>query len=324
MLVDGRWTEAWQPVQGVDAQGGFVRKDATFRNWVTPDGAPGPTGNGGFRGEPGRYHLYVALTCPWASRTLMARKLKGLEQAVAVSVVEPELSDQGWRFARGADPVNAAAYMHEIYTRAEPHMSGRATVPVLWDRARSTIVSNESADIVRMFNDGFGDMADRSVDLYPAELRPDIDALNDVLYAGLNNGVYRTGFATTQVAYEEAFRDVFATLDQMERRLGRGGPFLFGERLTETDLPLFVTLVRFDAAYHGLFKCNLRRIADHPALSAYLARVLALPGVRDTISLDHIKRGYYSVKHLNPTGIVPLGPDLPWAAPRSTPAAAAH
>ena len=315
MLVDGKWNESWQPVQGVDAKGGFVRRDSSFRNWVTPDGSAGPTGEGGFAAEAGRYHLYVALICPWASRTLMARSLKGLEGAVAVSIVDPELTDQGWRFAEGADAVNQAATMHELYTRADPHYTGRATVPVLWDRARGTVVNNESADIVRMFNAGFGSLADESLDLYPEDLRPEIDRLNDVLYPGLNNGVYRAGFATTQVAYDEAFADVFATLDRVEARLAGGGPYLFGARLTETDLRLFVTLVRFDAAYHGLFKCNLRRIADYPGLTAYLGRMLGVPGVRATVDLDHIKRGYYSVKHLNPTGIVPVGPDLPWARP---------
>ena len=315
MLVDGRWSGAWQPVQEVDAQGGFVRQNAAFRNWVTPDGTAGPTGEGGFRAEPGRYHLYVALSCPWASRTLLARRLKGLEQAVAVSVAEPELGEEGWRFAPGADSANAATWLHQVYTRAAPRITGRATVPVLWDRDRSTIVSNESADIVRMFNDGFGGLANPSLDLYPADLRPDIDALNDALYSGLNNAVYRAGFATTQAAYEDAFRDVFVTLDHVEKRLARGGPRLFGSRLTETDLRLLVTLVRFDAAYHGLFKCNLRRIADYPALSGYLAHMLTLPGVRDTVDLGHIKRGYYSIKHLNPTGMVPVGPALPWASP---------
>ncbi len=313
MLVDGKWNQSWQPVQGVDTKGGFVRRDSSFRNWVTPDGSPGPTGEGGFAAEAGRYHLYVALICPWASRTLMARSLKKLEGAVAVSIVEPELTDQGWRFAEGADAVNGAQFMHDLYTRADPHYTGRATVPILWDRTRQTIVNNESADIVRMFNAGFGSLADASLDLYPEDLRPEIDQLNDILYPGLNNGVYRAGFATTQLAYGEAFADVFATLDRLESRLARGGPFLFGARLTETDLRLFVTLVRFDAAYHGLFKCNLRRIADYPGLTAYLDRMLGVPGVRGTVDLGHIKRGYYSVKHLNPTGIVPVGPDLAWA-----------
>ena len=308
MLRDGKWVADWQPVQAKDDNGGFVRQTSSFRNWVTPDGSAGQTGEGGFKAEPGRYHLYVALICPWASRTLIGRKLKGLEDVISVSVVEPELSDQGWRFG---DPAEAegASYLHEIYTRADPEISGRATVPVLWDKARGTIVNNESADILRMLNSGFGELADDKVDLYPADLRKEIDALNDRIYPALNNGVYRTGFATTQVAYEEAFREVFAMLDELEDRLADGRDFLSGDRFTEADVRLFVTLVRFDVAYHGLFKCNLRRIADYPALSRYQERILAIPGVRDTVNIDHIKRGYYSIKALNPTGIVPLGPE---------------
>lgn len=312
MLVNGKWVENWQPVQARDDKGGFVRQISGFRSWITPDGSAGPTGSAGFRAETGRYHLYVALICPWASRTLIARKLKGLEDVVSVTVVEPEIGDQGWRFAT-PDPVNGADYMHQIYTQADPDYTGRATVPVLWDKATGTIVSNESAEIVRMFDSGFGDLASGPV-LCPDDLRDQIEALNDRIYPQLNNGVYRAGFATTQLAYDEAFRDVFAQLDELEARLAAGGPFLFGDRFTETDIRLFVTLVRFDAAYHGLFKCNLRRIADYPALSAYVARVIALPGVRETVSIDHIKRGYYSIKALNPTGIVPLGPHLDWAA----------
>ncbi|RWR29667.1 glutathione S-transferase family protein [Sinirhodobacter populi] len=315
MLVDGKWIGDWQPVQATDAKGGFVRQISGFRNWVTPDGVPGPTGEGGFRAEPGRYHLYVALICPWASRTLIGRRLKGLEEVISLSVVEPALGDQGWRFGDfpGAtrDTVNGATWMHEIYTKADPHYTGRATVPVLWDKERGTIVNNESADILRMLNTGFGTLARNDIDLYPEDLRDRIDAVNDRIYPALNNGVYRTGFATTQIAYEEAFRDVFATLDMLEGQLAQGGPFLFGARLTETDVRLFVTLVRFDAAYYGLFKCNLRRIADYPALQAYMMRVLDVPGVRETVSIDHIKRGYYSIKALNPPGIVPVGPDLP-------------
>lgn len=312
MLMNGKWVADWQPVQSRDATGGFVRQTSSFRNWVTPDGRAGPTGEGGFNAEPGRYHLYVALICPWASRTLIGRKLKRLEEAISVSVVEPELTDQGWRLNDPADS-DGATYLHEIYTRADPAISGRATVPVLWDRKRGTIVNNESADILRMMNSGFGNLADPTFDLYPADLREEIDALNARIYPRLNNGVYRAGFATTQEAYEEAFRDVFAMLDELAERLGNGCNFLLGERLTEADIRLFVTLVRFDVAYHGLFKCNLRRIADYPGLSAYQARVLALPGIRDTVNVDHIKRGYYSIKALNPTGIVPVGPQLPAA-----------
>jgi glutathionyl-hydroquinone reductase len=263
---------------------------------------------------PGRYHLYAALICPWANRALIARKLKRLDGIVSVSIVEPVLSDQGWRFGdypgANRDALNGATWLHEIYTRADPRFTGRATVPVLWDKARKTIVNNESADILRMFNSGFGGLADSSIDLYPGDLRADIDALNNQVYPLLNNGVYRAGFATTRLAYEEAFADVFAMLDELESRL-ETGPFLFGARLTEADIRVFVTLVRFDAAYYGLFKCNLRRIADYRNLTAYLTRMLAIPAIRDTVDIDHIKRGYYSIRALNPNGIVPLGPDLP-------------
>ncbi len=318
MLIQGKWTEEWQPVQAKDEKGGFVRQISSFRNWVTPDGSAGPTGTGGFKAEAGRYHLYVALICPWASRTLIARKLKGLEEAVSLSIVEPALGDQGWRFGdypgSTPDEVNGATYLHQLYTRAEPSFTGRATVPVLWDKRLGTIVSNESADILRMFDKGFGPLARADIDLRPADLAHSIDALNDRIYPRLNNGVYRAGFATTQIAYDEAFAEVFAMLDELEDRMADGRRFLFGDRFTETDIRLFVTLVRFDAAYHGLFKCNLRRIVDYPQLNAYLHRALAIPGIRETVNLDHIKRGYYSIKALNPLRIVPKGPALDWAA----------
>ena len=309
MLVDGKWQENWQPVQAKDAQGGFVRQQSSFRNWITPDGSSG------FKAEPGRYHLYVALICPWASRTLITRKIKGLESAITTSIVEPALTDQGWRFGSypgsTVDHLHNATYMHEIYTRADPHVSGRATVPVLWDKKTGTIVNNESADILRMMNAGFGSLA-TGPDLYPEALRPEIDALNDAIYPTLNNGVYRAGFATTQTAYEQAFAEIFACLDSLEQRLSDARPYLHGDQFTETDIRTFVTLIRFDAAYHGLFKTNLRRIADYPNLQAYMLRILNLPGIRETVSIDHIKRGYYSIKALNPLGIVPVGPALDW------------
>lgn len=314
MLVNGKWTEDWQPVQATDTKGGFVRQVSSFRNWVTPDGSAGPTGEGGFAAAKGRYHLYVALICPWASRTLITRKLKKLDDAISISVVEPALSEQGWQFGTfpGAnrDELNGATYMHELYTQAAPTFTGRATVPVLWDKEKKTIVNNESADIVRMLNSGFGALADESVDLYPEALRAEIDTLNERIYPALNNGVYRTGFATTQVAYEEAYQGVFAMLGELETRLADGRPFLTGATFTEADIRLFVTLIRFDAAYFGLFKCNRQRLADYAALSAYTKRVLDLPGVRETVNIDHIKHGYYSIKSLNPNRIVPLGPDL--------------
>lgn len=316
MLVEGKWTADWHPVQATDQKGGFVRQISGFRNWVTPYGEAGPTGEGGFKAEAGRYHLYVALICPWASRTLIGRALKKLEDVITVSVVEPALSDQGWRFGdypgSNRDDLNGASFIHEIYTAADPVYTGRATVPVLFDKQRRTIVNNESADILRMLNSSFGSLADETVDLYPEDLRADIDALNERIYPMLNNGVYRAGFATTQVAYEEAFADVFAMLDELEARLRKGGPFLFGDRLTEADVRLFVTLIRFDAAYHGLFKCNLRRLVDYAALSRYVETMLEIPGVRGTVNIDHIKRGYYSIKALNPNGIIPAGPQLPF------------
>ena len=318
MLVNGKWTDNWQPVQAKDDQGRFVRQTSSFRNWITPDGAPGPTGTGGFKAEAGRYRLYVALTCPWASRTLIARQLKGLEDLIPVTVLNPVLTDQGWAFGgypgADTDPLFDARHVHEIYTRADDSYTGRATVPALWDTMTGTMVSNESADIVRMFNTAFAGLVPDTPDLYPADLAPEIDALNDEIYGSLNNGVYKAGFASTQAAYDEAVAGVFTMLDRLEDRLT--GDFLF-DRFTETDIRLFVTLIRFDAAYHGLFKTNRKRIADYPRLSAYMERILRLPGVADTVNIDHIKAGYYSIKALNPTGIVPAGPDHVTALLRS-------
>ena len=312
MLVNGKWVENWQPVQKADEQGRFVRQVSEFRNWITPDGRPGPTGEGGFEAEAGRYRLYVALICPWASRTLIARRLKGLADLIPVTVVNPTLTDQGWRFGGypGADedPLYASKYMHELYTRADPHVSGRATVPVLWDMKRGVMVNNESADIVRMFDTAFEAIAPSDLRLYPAALADEIDVLNRQIYESLNNGVYKAGFASSQEAYDEAVDGVFAMLDQLETRLGDDRPYLFGDELTETDIRAFVTLIRFDAAYHGLFKTNRRQIADYPHLSAHMERVLRLPGVAETVNMDHITRGYYSIKALNPTGIRPAGP----------------
>ncbi|MEG6509509.1 glutathione S-transferase family protein [Methyloligella sp. 2.7D] len=310
MLVDGKWTKDWDPVQKADEKGRFVRQVSSFRNWITPDGAPGPTGEGGFKAEAGRYRLYVAYICPWASRTLMARKLKGLDTLIPVTVVNPTLTDQGWRFGSydGADedPLFGSTYMHELYTRADPHFTGRATVPVLWDMKQHVLVNNESADIVRMFDTAFEAIAPSDVTLYPADLAEEIDALNPRIYDLLNNGVYKSGFASSQEAYDEAVAGVFRMLDELEERLT--GDYIFGDKITETDLRIFVTLIRFDAAYHGLFKTNRRQIKDYPKLQAYMERILALPGIRETVNMEHITRGYYSVKALNPTGIVPIGP----------------
>ncbi|WP_425052483.1 glutathione S-transferase family protein [Psychromarinibacter sp. S121] len=310
MLVDGVWTKDWDPVQKSDAKGRFVRQVSSFRNWITPDGSAGPTGEGGFPAEPGRYRLYVAYICPWASRTLMVRALKGLEDIIPVTVVNPTLTGQGWQFGGydqvDEDPLHGAAYMHELYTRADPAFTGRATVPVLWDMKRDVMVNNESADIVRMLDTAFEGIVPSDLRLYPEDLAEDIDALNPRVYDKLNNGVYKAGFATTQAAYDEAVDGVFAMLDALEDRLT--GDYLFGDRLTETDIRTFVTLIRFDAAYHGVFKCNRRQIYDYPRLWAYTKRILALPGIRATVNMDHITRGYYSIKALNPNGIRPTGP----------------
>lgn len=313
MLIDGKWTADWHPVQATDKKGGFLRQTSSFRHWVTPNGEPGITGSGGFQAEPDRYHLYVALICPWASRTLIARRLKGLEAVVSVSVVEPWLLNEGWHFGdypgANRDTLNNVEWLHQLYTRADPTFTGRATVPVLWDKKTATIVNNESADIVRMFNNGFSELADSRIDLYPQALREEIDRLNSDIYPKLNNGVYRAGFATTQESYQEAVNDVFSMLDWLEQHLSTRD-FLSGETLTEADIRLFVTLIRFDAAYHGLFKCNLRRLAEYRNLDRYLGALLAIPGIRETVNIDHIKQGYYSIKALNPNGIVPAGPDL--------------
>ncbi len=320
MLVDGRWKGDWHPMEGANEGGRFERWTTAFRNWITPDGHPGPTGAGGFAAEGGRYHLIVAYACPWASRTLMARAMKGLAPLIGVSFAQAEWSRQGWRIADDERPALAALgldveYVHQIYSRADGHASGRASVPVLWDGRRATIVSNESADILRMLNTAFAALAPCELDLYPEDLRDEIDALNAWTYPCLNNGVYRAGFAATQAAYAEAFADVFAALVRLERRLAQGGPFLMGERFTEADVRVFVTLVRFDAVYYGLFKCNLRRLADYPALLAYTKRVHALPGIAATVNLDHIKRNYHSNRAANPSGIVPLGPEPVWGSP---------
>ncbi len=316
MLVDGKWEDDWQMKKRTDAQGRFIRQESTFRHWITPDGSPGPTGDGGFQAEPGRYHLYIAYNCPWACRALLYRKLKKLEDAVSVSIAIPEFTDQGYSFGEypGSvpDPLFNIRYVHELYTRADPHFTGRPTVPVLWDKKRSTMVNNESADIIRMFNTAFDAYGDAAVDFYPADLRIEIDALNERIYEGLNNGVYRTGFAVSQAAYEAAVNDVFTCLDELEQRLD-GQSYLLGERLTETDWRAFVTLIRFDIAYHGLFKCNIRRIIDYPNLSAYLKRLYDVPGVAETVNFEHIKRTYYTIRRVNPSGIIPKGPERVFA-----------
>jgi len=296
-----------------------VRKDASFRNWVTADGTAGPSGSDGFKAEAGRYHLYVSLACPWAHRTLILRALKGLTEMVSVSVVNWLMLEKGWTFADGPgvvpDSVNHAQVLHEVYTKADPAYSGRVTVPVLWDKQRRTIVNNESSEIIRMFNGAFDGLGATPGDYYPVALRTEIDAVNARIYDTLNNGVYKAGFATTQQAYEEAIAPLFETLDWLEARLA-DRRYLMGNRLTEADIRLFTTLIRFDAVYVGHFRCNIRRIVDYPQLAAYTRDLYQQPGVAGTVNMDHIKRHYYqSHRTINPNGIVPVGPWLDFTLP---------
>ncbi|MBO0755565.1 MAG: glutathione S-transferase family protein [Bradyrhizobiaceae bacterium] len=316
LLVNGVWTDEWYDT--ASTKGRFVRPATRFRNWVTADGDAGPSGDGGFAAASGRYHLYVSLACPWAHRALIFRKLKRLEDVISVSVVEPLMGNVGWVFGTSGattDTANGKATLSEIYLLADPHFTGRVSVPVLWDKKRGTIVNNESAEIIRMLNSAFAAFTDVRTDYYPASLRAEIDSINTLVYENVNNGVYRAGFATTQSAYEEAFLALFATLDELERRLAQQR-YLVGNTLTEADWRLFTTLIRFDAVYFGHFKCNLRRITDYPNLSNYLRELYQVPGVAETVSIDHIKRHYYgSHRKINPTGIVPLGPELNFTAP---------
>ncbi|HPG25733.1 MAG: glutathione S-transferase family protein [Spirochaetaceae bacterium] len=306
LLVDGKWVDRWYDTESTG--GRFVRKESAFRDRVRADGSTP------YAPEAGRYHLYVSLACPWAHRTLIFRKLLGLEDAIDVSVVSPLMLEQGWTFARDegstGDALHDARFLHEVYTRARSDYTGRVTVPVLWDRETGTIVNNESSEIIRMLNAEFSGLARSDVDLYPEPLRGEIDAMNEFVYPRINNGVYRAGFATTQDAYEEAFDALFAALDELDARLGRRR-YLVGDRITEADWRLFTTLVRFDAVYVGHFKCNRRRIADHPNLSGYLRELYQVPGIAETVDFAHIKRHYYgSHPTINPTGIVPKGPEL--------------
>jgi len=313
LLVDGVWRDE-QHSERTPA-GRFVRPATRFRNWVTADGGAGPTGEDGFPAARGRYHLYVSLACPWAHRTLIMRRLKGLDEVVSISVTEPLYGPHGWRFGESPDSVNGASELAEIYLRADPKYTGRVSVPVLWDKERRTIVNNESAEIIRMFNDAFGRFTNVRTDYYPAPLREDIDRINTLTYENINNGVYRAGFATAQEPYEEAFRAVFGALDEIEQRLSRRR-YLAGADMTEADWRLFPTLVRFDAVYYSHFKCNLRRIRDYPNLSNYLRDLYQQPGIAATVNMDHIKRHYYgSQRHVNPTGIVPVGPELDFSVP---------
>ena len=326
-LVDGRWVTG-EVAAGEMRGGAFHREPTRFRRWITADGGPVDpnvltpdlvgTVPETLPAETGRYRLYVAYICPWASRTLIWRKLKGLEGLIDMVWANPELGENGWSFVdeggRSRDDEEGIAFLHQLYTRADPHYTGKVSVPVLWDRKTRTIVNNESADIIRMLNSAFDGLTGNRLDLHPERLRASIDGWNARIYETVNNGVYRTGFAATQAAYEGAFDRLFAMLDTLDAHLGTQR-YICGDTLTEADWRLFVTLIRFDAAYHGVFKCNLRRIADYPRLSAYLRELYQWPGVAETVKIDHIKRGYYSIAHLNPNGIVPKGPELDLLAP---------
>ncbi len=319
LLIDGVWHDQWYDT--ASTSGRFVRKASQFRNWVTPDGSPGTTGNGGFKAEPGRYHLYVSYACPWAHRTLIFRVLKGLEEMISVSVVHWFMGEHGWTFEPGegvvADPIFNAKYLHQVYTHANPNYTGRVTVPILWDKQTQTIVNNESSEIIRMFNSAFDQVGAQPGDYYPEPFRDEIDSLNDRIYDTVNNGVYKCGFATTQVAYEEALKPLFDTLDWLEQRLSTQR-YLIGDQLTEADLRLFTTLLRFDPVYVGHFKCNIRRLVDYPNLWAYVRDVYQTPGVADTVNFSHIKKHYYqSHKTINPTGIVPIGPEIDFMTPHN-------
>ncbi|KFZ29605.1 hypothetical protein IDAT_00395 [Pseudidiomarina atlantica] len=311
LLVDGKWQDKWYDT---DKHGGkFERSAAQFRNWIEAEA------DAQFPAQSGRYHLYVSFACPWAHRTLIFRKLKGLEDHISVSAVHPLMLENGWEFADAplADPLYDHDFMYQLYLRANPNYSGRVTVPVLWDKQEQTIVSNESADIIRMFNSAFNELTGNTLDFYPQELREEIDAINAVVYDNVNNGVYKSGFATSQSAYEEAFDALFATLDELEQRLQQQR-FLAGDQVTEADWRLFTTLVRFDAVYHGHFKCNQKRIVDYPALWDYVRALYQVPGVAETVVMDHIKTHYYaSHTMINPTQIVPRGPAIDFLAPHT-------
>ncbi len=317
LLVDGKWQDQWYDTKKTG--GRFERSAALFRNWVTADGSPGPSGSGGFEAAPGRYHLYVSLACPWAHRTLIFRRLKGLEGMIDVSVVHWHMAEEGWTFATDeaatGDRLYGLDHLHALYTKAKSDYSGRVTVPVLWDKRRETVASNESSEIIRMFNSAFDGVGAKPGDYYPKALRAEIDAVNARVYDTVNNGVYKAGFATTQDAYEEAVSELFSSLDWLEDRLSRQR-YLAGDRITEADWRLFTTLIRFDPVYVGHFKCNLRRLVDYPALWAYTRELYQHPGIAETVSFHHIKHHYYgSHETINPTGVVPLGPLIDYAEP---------
>ncbi len=318
LLVDGVWHDTWYDTK--KSGGKFVRSASQFRNWITPDGSEGPSGKGGFAAEADRYHLYVSLACPWAHRTLIFRNLKGLQDMISVDVVSPLMYDKGWVFDADqpestTDRLFGFDAMSQVYVKADPTYSGRVTVPVLWDKRTETIVSNESSEIIRMFNSAFDGIGAKPGDYYPEALRAEIDTINDRIYHAVNNGVYKSGFATSQEAYEDAVTELFKVLDELEERLSTKR-YLVGGQITEADWRLFTTLVRFDPVYVGHFKANIRRIADYPNLLGYLRELYQLPGVAETVSMDHIKRHYYmSHESINPTRIVPVGPQLDLNAP---------
>lgn len=317
MLVDGQWHDVWYDTR--KSEGRFVRSESQFRNWITPDGSAGRTGKPGFKAETGRYHLYVSLACPWAHRTLIFRELKGLTDIIPISAVNSYMGAEGWTFEPGPgvipDPINHARRIYEIYLAADPKYSGRATIPILWDKKQQTIVSNESAEIIRMFNSAFDEVGATGPDYYPEALRAEIDAINARVYDTVNNGVYKSGFATTQEAYEEACAALFESLDWLDEMLA-SRRYLTGAAITEADWRLFTTLARFDPVYFGHFKCNIRRIIDYPNLSGYLRDLYQQPGIAKTVDVEFCKRHYYgSHETINPTGIVPIGPAIDYAAP---------
>lgn len=316
LLQDGKWVDQWYDTES--SGGHFVRKLPQFRSWITADGAAGPTGDGGFKAEAGRYHLYVSLACPWAHRTLIFRALKGLEELIPISVVHWYMADKGWTFQTGdgvvPDSVNGSELMHQVYTAAMPNFSGRVTVPVLWDKKTNTIVSNESPEIIRMFNSAFDDVGAKAGEFYPQDLRAEIDDLNDRIYESVNNGVYKCGFATSQKAYEESIVPLFDTLDWLDERLS-SQRYLSGSTITEADWRLFTTLVRFDPVYVGHFKCNVKRIVDYENLSGYVRDLYQQPGVSATVNMQHIKDHYYaSHESINPSRVIPVGPAIDFMA----------
>lgn len=315
LLVEGTWHDEWYDTKSTG--GRFVRKDSQFRNWVTADGSAGPSGEAGFKAEAGRYHLYVSLACPWASRTLIMRKIKGLEEMISLSVVNPYMAEKGWTFAPDEgvipDPMINADYLYQIYTQADPTYSGRVTVPILFDKQTEKIVNNESSEIMRMLNHAFDEIGAIPGDYYPEALRVEIDEVNEIVYHKINNGVYKSGFATKQSVYEEEVQSLFKALDEMEERLSTRR-YLVGDVLTEADWRLFVTLVRFDSVYVGHFKCNLRDLREYPNLWRYTRELYHYPGIKETVDFYHIKHHYYrSHPTINPNGIVPLGPILDWS-----------